>query len=712
MSSLKGLHKIFNPDSIAVVGASERQESVGYAVLNNLLTRYKGNIFPINAKRKSVLGIESYPSLGSLERLSEKIDLAVIATPAVTVPAIVKEAVEQKIKSLVIISSGFAEIGEKGLALQDEIARYQKEHDLTIIGPNCLGVMNPWIGMNASFAGKMPYKGKVGFISQSGALCTSVLDWSVQNNIGFSNFVSIGSMMDAEFSDLIEYFDQDGKTESIILYIESIKQPEKFIEAARRFTRQKPMFAIKSGRFAEGSKAAASHTGALAGADHVYQAALERAGIVRLQKISELIDIAQPLSMQKPPAGRRLCIITNAGGPGVLATDALVEKQGKLAELSQATVEKLNQVLPPFWSHNNPIDVLGDAQADRYEKAITICLQEPNCDALLVIFTPQAMSEPVRTARAIARLRESYPEKPIYTTFMGSEYVEEAVKHLLRNNVPSYPTPEEALDAFMLMHRYFKLNDALKISEQSSQEITKVSSAVKEKHKAVFLAVKENPERNFLNEIETKKLLEDYGIPVTKEKLAKNQEEALEFAKEIGFPVVLKVQSPQILHKSDSGGVRINLKDREELKKAFEEIIVNVKSYDPKAQIEGIVVQEMLNLSDGSEILIGSSKDELWGHTIVFGAGGTEVELTKDTAITLMPLKNTLAAKKLIEETKISKILMGYRGKVKTDLDLLAKVILRFAQILEDFPEIKEFDINPLFVKGQQLRTLDARIII
>jgi len=710
MSSIEGLHKIFNPRSIAVIGASERQESVGYAVLNNLLTMgYQGNIFPVNAKRSTVLGVKSHQSV---ELIDKEIDLAVIATPAFTVPALVKQLAERSIKSIVIISSGFGEIGQEGLKLQEEISNYQKKYNLSIIGPNCLGVMNPWIGMNASFSGKIPYKGKIGFISQSGALCTSVLDWSVQNNIGFSNFISVGSMVDAEFSDLIEYFDQDEKTESIILYIESIKKPEKFLQVSRKFTLHKPMFAIKSGRFEEGSKAAASHTGALAGADHVYQAALERAGIVRVKKISELIDIAQPLSMQKPPKGNRLCIITNAGGPGVLATDALIERGGKLSQLSQVTLDNLNQVLPAFWSHNNPVDVLGDAQADRYEKAIDICLKDQNCDAVLVIFTPQAMSEPVRTARAIARLKEAHPEKPVYTTFMGSEYVEEAVKYLLRNNVPSYPNPEEALDTFVTMHSYFNLNDSLKNLKQLPEEKTKVSLEIKTKHQKVFKKIKTSLEREFLNEIETKELLEDYGIPVTKEQLATTKEQAIKFAKKIGFPVVMKIQSPQILHKSESGGVRINIKNKEAAEKAFQQIIVNVKNYDPDAQIEGIVVQEMIELSEGVELLIGSTRDPLWGNTIVFGAGGTEVELARDTAVDLFPVNNLSRAKSLIKKTRISKLLEGYRGREKTDLDLLAKIILKFAQILEDFPEIKEFDINPLVVKANQFHALDARIII
>jgi acetyltransferase len=703
------IDKIFNPNSVAIIGASERRETVGYAVLNNLLTMgYLGEIFPINPKRDSILGTKAYTSVTDVGR---PIDLAVIATPAKTVPDLVRDCGLLGIKSIIVISSGFAEIGEEGLRLQAEIEKARLEFGIRIIGPNCLGVINPWIKLNASFAGKLPYSGKVGFISQSGALCTSILDWAIMHNIGFSNFVSIGSMMDIEFADLIDYFNDDQKTESIILYIESIKKPEEFIKAARRFTRNKPIFAIKSGRFEEGSKAAASHTGALAGSDDVYDAALERAGIVRVTKVEDLINVAQSLSMQELPKGNRLCIVTNAGGPGVISTDALVERGAELAKLSDTTFESLNAALPSFWSHNNPVDVLGDAQADRYEKAVDICLQDENNDALMIIFTPQAMSEPVPTARAVARLAKRY-KKPIFTSWMGADYVAEGVRMLLSNGVPSYPAPEPAIDAFAFMNKFQELKTTIQEAElEGSEAGQSVSEETIAKYRKLIRDIKAGGERNFLNEVETKSLLEEYKIPTTKTQLAKTAEGAAQIAELIEFPVVLKIQSPQILHKTEAGGVILNLKTEAAVKEAFEQILKNAKEYDPNAAIEGITVQKMVNLSGGTELIVGLKKDAVWGPAIIFGAGGVNVELLQDKSISLLPLNKKFALQAM-QKTKVFKLLQGYRGQTGADLNYLSEVLANFARLVSDFPEIEEIDINPLLIKGDQAIALDARVII
>lgn len=705
------IDKIFNPSSIAIIGASERQETVGYALLTNLLTMgYEGQIYPINPKREQILGCPAYSSVNAVKAI---IDLAIIATPAKTVPSLIEECGKLNIESVIIISSGFAEIGEEGLKLQNQIEQARQKYNMRIIGPNCLGVINPWIKLNASFAGKMPYNGKVGFISQSGALCTSVLDWAIMHHIGFSNFVSIGSTMDIEFADLIDYFSEDDKTESIILYIESIKKPEEFIKAARKFTRNKPIFAIKSGRFEEGSKAAASHTGALAGSDDVYDAALERAGIVRVQKVEDLINVAQSLSMQEIPKGNRLCILTNAGGPGVIATDALVERGGALAELSEETQESLNEALPPFWSHNNPVDVLGDAQADRYEKAVDICFKDPNNDALMIIFTPQAMSEPVPTARAVARLAKRY-KKPIFTSWMGADYVAEGVRLLLSNGVPSYPTPEPAIDAFALMHRYQQLNYNLNLAEASNDEEYKHNLVLNPditQYKKLIQKIKTDGERDFLNEVEAKALFEEYQIPTTKTQLATSPEQASQIAKTIGYPVVLKIQSPQILHKTDAGGVILNLKTEEQVEEAYSKIVHSAKNYDSKALIEGVTVQKMINLSGGIELIIGLKKDPVWGAAIIFGSGGVNVEILQDKAICLLPLNKT-SAHQTIQKTKVYKLLQGYRGQIGADLNYLEDILVNFAQLVNDFPEIQEIDINPLIIKGSEGIALDARVII
>jgi|688.fasta_scaffold69553_2 acetyltransferase len=703
------IDKIFNPSSIAIIGASERQETVGYAVLNNLLTMgFEGEVYPINPKRDTILGHKAFPTLSSV---NQKIDLAVIATPAQTVPDLIRECGKLGIQSAIIITSGFAEIGEDGAKLQAEIEQLRIEYKMRIIGPNCLGVINPWIGLNASFAGKMPSPGKVGFISQSGALCTSILDWAISNNVGFSNFVSIGSMMDIEFADLIDYFNDDEKTESIILYVESIKKPEEFIKAARRFTSRRPIFAIKSGRFEEGSKAAASHTGALAGSDDVYDAALEKAGIIRVKRVKDLINVAQSLSMQDIPQGNRLCILTNAGGPGVIATDAVIERGGRLATLTDKTMESLNQALPSFWSHGNPVDVLGDARAERYEKAIDICIQDENTDALMIIFTPQAMSEPVQTSRAVSRIAKRY-KKPIFTSWMGAEYVEEGVKMLLKYGIPSYQTPEQAIDAFSFMYKYLQLNDNLKKGEAEG-EVTaiKVSAETIKTYKDLIESIKKEGKRDFLNEVETKSLMEEYKIPTTKTKLATTEAEAAQIAESIGYPVVLKIQSPQILHKTDAGGVMLSLKNAEQVQEAFRKIVQNAKEYNSEASIEGVTVQKMVRLSGGVELLIGLKKDPVWGPAIVFGSGGVNVELLQDTAISLLPI-NKFFASHLIEKTKVFKLLQGYRGQEGANLDYLRDILVNFAQLVIDFPEIAEIDINPLLIKGNEAIALDARIIV
>lgn len=703
------IDKIFNPTSVAIIGASERQETVGYAVLNNLLTMgFEGKVYPINPKRDSILGHAAYPSL---ESVKAKIDLAVIATPAQTVPGIIHQCGKLGIQSVIIITSGFAEIGEEGAKLQEEIDKLRQEYQMRIIGPNCLGVINPWIGLNASFAGKMPSYGKVGFISQSGALCTSILDWAIANNVGFSNFVSIGSMMDIEFADLIDYFNDDEKTESIILYIESIKKPEEFIKAARRFTAKRPIFAIKSGRFEEGSKAAASHTGALAGSDDVYDAALEKAGIIRVKRVKDLINVAQSLSMQDIPKGNRLCIITNAGGPGVIATDAVIERGGKLAELSDETMASLNEALPSFWSHGNPVDVLGDARADRYEKAINVCIQDKNTDALMIIFTPQAMSEPVQTSRAVSRIAKKY-SKPIFTSWMGADYVEEGVKMLLKYGIPSYQTPEQAIDAFSFMHKYRNLQDELaKFDAEPISTSAKVSPKVIASFKELIAKVKSSGERDFLNEVETKGLLEEYGIPTTKTKLAQTSTEAGKIANEIDFPVVLKIQSPQILHKTDAGGVLLNLNSVEDVTKGFDKIVSNAKEYDPKALIEGVTVQKMVSLKGAHELIIGLKKDPVWGPALIFGSGGVNVELLQDKTITLLPINESMA-QKAMEHTRIYKLLQGYRGQEGANLEKLKSILVSFSQLVSDFPEINEIDINPLSILGDQAYALDARIIV
>jgi acetyltransferase len=702
----KNLDKIFNPANVAIIGASDVEGSVGYAIVKNFTQMgYTGKVYFVNIRKPEILGVKTYPSV---DQIPEAIDLAIIATPAKTVPDVMEECGKGNVKGVIIVSAGFKETGPGGKALEEKTLQVAKKYGIRIIGPNCIGVIRPRNSLNATFLDKMPKPGNVAFLSQSGALGSAILDWALHENIGFSNFVSVGSMIDVDFGDLIDYFGSDPKTKSILMYVEGITDARKFMSAARHFARTKPIIVVKSGKFSESAQAAASHTGSLSGEDGIYDAAFKRAGIVRVNEIADLFNAAEVLGTQPLPKGPRLAIITNAGGPGVMATDSLIAQGGKIAKLSQKTLDSLNAVLPPFWSHGNPIDVLGDAKSERYKAAVEACLNDENIDGILIVFTQQAVSESVEISKNIVELVRSktFQNKTILTSFMGFGAVQEANNILNANNIPTYSTPEQAVRTYMYMYNYQRNVDLL----YETPEELPVDAAPPKRPIIAILRNAAFENREILTEDEAKKILKYYNFPVIKTEVANNTDEAVAYAQAMGFPVVLKILSPQIVHKSDAGGVILNVNSPDEVRKAFDLLIQRATSYNPKAQIIGVTVQPMVSRK-GVELIIGGKTDPVFGPVILFGSGGVGVELFKDTSIGLPPLNTTLIHR-IMDETKVYRLLKGWRGAAPVDLKKLDETMLMFSQLLVDFPQIKEIDINPLLISEKEACILDARIVV
>jgi len=700
---IEGLDKIFNPKRIAVIGASNREGSVGFKLFNNLINAgFKGFIYPVNPFSQSIQGVTAYPSV---KKIPWKIDLAIIATPAHIVPQIVEECGEVGIRGIIIVSSGFRETGDSGKNLEEEILRLKPKYGLRIIGPNCLGIMRPSIRLNATFANRMAKPGNIAFISQSGALCASVLDWAANANIGFSSVVSLGGMIDVDFADLIDYFGTDPETRSIVLFIEFINDPRKFLSASRRFASTKPIIVIKAGKSPEGIRAAASHTGAIAGEDSLYDALFLRAGIIRVEEISDLFNCSEILATQPLPKGANLAIITNAGGPGVMATDALISRGGKLAILSEETIRALDKVLPFYWSKSNPIDICEDASVERFRRVIEICKNDPNIDGFLIIYTPIGAADSSETAKVIVEAFRS-SDKPVLTSWLGGEEVEEAREIFRRNKIPTYLTPEEAAATFMYIYQYAR---NLELLYEMPEEIN-IGQEVNKLHlrRIIESAMKEG--RSILTEVESKEFLKAYGISVTETYIAKSPKEAAILASKIGFPVVMKILSPDITHKTDFGGVILNIHGEQQAEWSFRKIEENIKQRSPNARIYGVTVQPMI--SDGYELMIGAKKDPQFGAFIIFGVGGINTEIFRDFKVGFPPLNQTLA-RRMIEQTNIYRILReGFRGMPPANIRLIEETLVKFSQIIVDFPQIKEFDVNPLIVTDNNVKAVDARIII
>ncbi len=705
------LEVMFKPRSVAVIGATERQGSVARTILWNLLsTSFGGTIFPVNPKYGSILGIKAYPSVGAIP---DEVDLAVIVTPAKTVPGLIQECADKGVRAAIIISAGFKETGPAGVALEEEILKIARKSNMRIVGPNVLGVMNPITGLNATFASTMARPGSVGFISQSGALLTAILDWSFRENVGFSAFVSIGSMLDVGWGDLIHYLGDDPNTRSIVIYMESIGDARSFLSAAREVALTKPIIVIKPGRTEEAAKAAASHTGSLTGGDEVLAAAFRRSGVLRVDTISDLFSMAEVLSKQPRPRGPRLTIVTNAGGPGVLATDALITGGGALAPISAAAMEQYNKLLPPHWSHNNPIDILGDADAERYAKSIEIAVNDEESDGTLVILTPQAMTNPTDTARALAdhfaRPAGHAYGKPILASWMGGPEVSSGESILNKANIPTFAYPDTAAQTFNYMWRYQRRLTALYQTPELAEDYGETGF----KHYLIkeMLDQIRATGRTILTEYESKQVLEAYDIPTVPTKLAKSPDEAVRIAGEIGYPVVLKLNSETITHKTDVGGVRLDLGNAEEVRNAYLTMEQNVSEKYSPGDFLGVTVQPMVSLKNGYELILGSSPDPQFGPVVLFGTGGTLVEVFKDRALAIPPLNTTLA-RLTMTRTKIYEALKGVRGRPPVDLAELDKLFVRFSQLVVEQRWIKEIDINPLFVSHEQIIALDGRVVL
>jgi acetyltransferase len=697
------LDPLFLPQSVAVIGASERAGSVGRSVLWNLLSSpFGGTVFPVNAKRPNVLGIKAYPSVRDLP---DKVDLVVLTTPADSVPGLIAESVELGIPAAIVISAGFREHGEHGQELERQIAQIIRGK-MRLIGPNCLGVMNPIRGFNATFARSVARPGNVAFISQSGALCTAVLDWSLRENVGFSGFVSVGSMLDVNWGDLVDYFGSDPRTHSIVIYMESIGDAGSFLSAAREVSLTKPVIVIKAGRTAAAAKAAASHTGALTGSDEVFDAAFRRSGVLRVNSIADIFFMSDVLAKQPRPRGKRLCILTNAGGPGVLATDALVAGGGELAELSPETLKAFDEILPPQWSHNNPVDILGDAEPERYAKSLEIAAKDPSIDGMLVVLTPQDMTNPTQIAEKLKPYAKGLG-KPVLASWMGGAEVAAGEQILNQAGIPTFQFPDSAVRAFNYMWRYSYnlkgLYETPALPQHAEAEVQRGKAGQ-------IIQQARQSGRTILTEYESKQLLKAYDIPTVDTRIAITEQEALQAAEEIGYPVVLKLYSLAITHKTDVGGVQLNLRDGGAVKTAFQAIQQSVTEKVGAEHFQGVTVQPMVKL-DGYELIVGSSLDEQFGPVILFGTGGQLVEVFEDRALALPPLNSTLALR-MMEQTKVLKALKGVRGRKPVDLSALEDLLVRFSQLVVEQPWIKEIDINPLLASPERIVALDARVVV
>lgn len=698
------LKPLFSPKSVAVFGASDRIDSVGQIVFQNMLqSGYQGALYPVNPVRTEVQGCKAYATLA---QIAEPVELAVIATPAHTVPDIIEECGKHLVKAAVIITAGFGEAGEAGKLLEAAVLKNAQRYGIRLIGPNCLGVMRPDIGLNATFNKGSAIPGNVAFVSQSGALCTAILDWASTQDIGFSSVISMGSSVDVDFGEILDYLISDVKTQSILLYIEGIHDARGFMSGIRAAARVKPVILVKVGHHAAASKAAMSHTASLVGSDDAFEAAVMRAGVVRVETVTQLFSVAKALSCGFHPAGNRLAIVTNGGGPGVMATDCAIETGLTMATLADATIEKLNQVLPATWSHGNPVDIIGDAQADRYHHAVKACMEDPNVDGVLTILTPQAMTKPLEAAKVVIELSNQY-NKPLLTSWMGGEQVTESRAAFKQAKKPTFRTPEPAVEVFSFLSAYHR-NQKL-LMQMPGPLSHHVEPDVEGARMVIEGALQDR--RKVLTEMESKALLSAFHIPVAQTMVAHSPNEALLIAQQLGFPVAMKVNSPDVTHKTDAGGVLLNLVNAQAVRAAFHEIIDNIQRYRPDARVDGISIEPMIVKPNGRELMVGVTNDAVFGPVITFGAGGTTVEVMGDRAVALPPL-NSFLAKDLIQGTRVAKLLGAFRHMPPADMDALESVLLRVSEMVCELPMLMEMDINPLIVDEQGALAADARVVV
>jgi acetyltransferase len=698
---IENLNHIFNPKRIAVIGASERKGSIGAKILRNLIgVGYQGGVYPVNTFRQTVQGIPAYPSI---RKISRKIDLAIIATPAHTVPQIVEECGDAGVSGLIINSAGFREVGNEGILYEQKIIEYQKKFNMRIIGPNSYGVLRPGINLYATFAGTLALPGNIAFLSQSAALCASALDWALDSGVGFSAVVSTGSMLDVDFGDLIDYFGTDPKTKSIVLYVESIKNARKFMSAARAFSRTKPIVVVKAGRSKESVASTLSHSGSLGGEDAVYDSAFRRAGVVRVAAIIDLFNCAEALAMQSNPAGPNLTIITNAGGPAIMATDHLADRGGKISQLSKSTIQNLKNILPPYCCTINPVDIFEEATPERFGAVLDICLKDKNSNGFLLIYAPQEAADPIDVAKTVVEMSNK-TDKPILVSFMSEENrSRNACKLLQSNGIPVFTTPEQAVSTFMYMYSY---TQNLELLYQTPEELSIESAdskSLKEILRRAICAGKQS-----LSLKNSLRFLEKYNIPTVKTEIALSSEEAKIISSKLGYPLVMKLLSPQLVHKSKNKGIILNICSPADVKVSYDQLYNNLDKFKPGAIFQGIALQPMIR-KNGYELLVGCKKDSQFGSVILFGTGGTNTELFKDIVIGFPPL-NQVLARRLMEHTSIYKYAAA--SEFPLNIHLLEKLLVKFSQLVIDFPEIKEIDINPLIVDQDSAVAVDARIVL
>ncbi len=706
--SVRNLRSFFAPKSIALVGASRTPNSVGDVVARNLLSAgFEGTIRLVNPNGGERHGHQLYESI---QALPETPELAVIATPPAPIPDLIAELGARGTKAAVVLTSGFAEMGEDGRALQQRMLDAARPHTLRLVGPNGIGILSPSGHVNASFAHRMAPAGRTAFVTQSGAMLTTVLDWASARGLGFSHLVSLGGMSDVDFGDMLDYLADDPGTDAVLLYIENVTHARKFMSAARRCARVKPVIVVKSGRHAEGARAARSHTGALAGSDAVADAAFRRAGLLRVLTIDDLFGTLEALSGNQRVTGDRIAILTNGGGAGVLATDHLIDEGGRLADLSPDTIEALSKVLPINWSKANPVDIIGDAGPARYRAALEAMIADANADAILVLNCPVAVADPTASAEAVVAVtRKAHTDgnpTPVFTAWLGEAAVVDARKRLDEAGLPVFDTPEQAVTAMMQLVRRAKAQQMLMEIPPASRDVSRDIKAIREPIERAL-----NEGREWLTTVEANAVLQAYGVPTVELRVAKSPEEAHRTAVSMGFPVALKILSTDIVHKSDVGAVTLNLKDGPSVARAAATMLLRVAEAHPDAHIDGFILQPMASRAGAHELIVGISEDPLFGPVILFGQGGTAVEVVNDQALALPPL-NTILARDLIDRTRIARLLKGYRDRPPSDVKSIVKVLLALQDIAIDLPEVKELDINPLWANDQGVIALDARIRI
>lgn len=698
------LSSLFEPASVAVFGASLRKDSVATIVLNNIIdSGFAGEVYPINPKYEELESLRCYKNL---DDVPSTVDLAVIATPAKTVPGILENCGQKGVKAAVVLSAGFRESGEEGLKLEQIALETARRFGIRFIGPNCLGLIRPSSGLNATFAKGEIRDGKLALISQSGALCTAILDWAENQDIGFSAVVSLGISVDVDFGEILDYLVTDPKTHSILMYVEGVRNARAFMSGLRAAARVKPVIVIKAGRHQAGVKAAVSHTGALIGADDVFDAALRRAGVVRGMHIGDLFAAATVLAHGARLHGEKLAIITNGGGPAAMACDRASDLDIPLAELSAGSIEQLNNILPPMWSHSNPIDILGDASAERYEKATQIVLQDENVHGILLMLTPQAMTEPLTVATRLSELCKS-TNKPVITCWMGDKQVSKARSHFAKNGIPGFRLPETAVQGYSYLTNFYRNQKLLlqtpgPLSDEKKPDILGaqliIDNAIAEKRKV-------------LSEAESKAVLAAFHIPIVTTVNTRTPTEAAITAQSFGFPVCMKINSKHITHKSDIGGVRLNVSNAAQVQNVFNELMENAREQRPDAEIDGVVVEPMMTGKNSRELLVGIIRDPVFGPVITFGSGGTAVELMADRSVALPPL-NKILVQDMISRTRAAKLLGEFRRIPAADMQAVENVLLRISEMACELPSIKELDINPLLASPDGVVAVDARIIV